>query len=115
MICLSDPRAELATLLILQELGMTVDVVADPADAIRWAQRARYELIIAGGTPIPVETLATYLRRAAPSARIVLLADDWSPSDGDVPGVEVLHPPLHVNVLMRLLGGAPGGSLGGEA
>lgn len=38
LICLADPRAELATLLILQELGLTVDVVADPADAIRWAR-----------------------------------------------------------------------------
>jgi len=102
LVCLGDPRVELATMLILQELGLSVDLVADPQAAMRWAKQARYQLIVAGGSPVPLPTLATYLRRAAPDTRIVLLADDWSPTDDLGPlEVEVLGPPVDVNALMR--------------
>ena len=102
LVCLADARVELATMLILQELGLSVDIMADPKSAIRWAKQARYELIVAGGAPIPLATLALTLRRAAPEPRIVLLADEWSPADDlDTLRVEVLRPPLDVNALMR--------------
>lgn len=89
-------------MLILQELGLSVDLMADPQSAIRWAKQARYEIIVAGGTPIPLATLALTLRRAAPEPRIVLLADEWSPADDlDALRVQVLRPPLDVNALME--------------
>lgn len=102
LVCAGDRRVGLAAMLILQELGLNVDLVPDPRAAMRWAERARYELIVAGGSPVPLPTLATHLRRAAPDARIVLLADDWSPAeDLGAIGVEVLGPPVDVNAMMR--------------
>jgi len=90
-------------MLILQELGLSVDLVADPQAAFRWAQQATYQVIVAGGAPIPLPTLARYLRRAARTdTRIVLFADDWSPTeDLTALGVEVLRHPVDVNALMH--------------
>ncbi len=89
-------------MLILQELGLSVDLMADPQSAIRWAKQARYEIIVAGGTPVPLATLARTLRDAAPEPRIVLLAEEWGRDDDlDALGVQVLRPPLDVNALMR--------------
>ena len=106
LLCLGDPRAELATMLILQELGLSVDLAADPESAIRWVRQARYEMLVVGGAEIPLRTVALRLRHASPEARIVVLADDREAPDGLAPlGIEVLHPPLDVNALM--LGLAP--------
>ena len=115
LLCLSDPRAELATMLILQELGLSVDLAADVESAIRWVRQARYQLLVVGGTRAPLDAplgvplgvIALCLRHAAPDARIVVLADEWEPPDGLAPldiallGIEVLRPPLDVNALMR--------------
>lgn len=102
LVCLTDPRAELATMLILQELGLSVDLATDPESAIGWARQARYELIIVGGAAVPLRTVALRLRHAAPDSRIVVLADDREPPDGLAPlDIEVLQPPLDVNALMR--------------
>jgi hypothetical protein len=107
LVCLGDPRAELATMLILQELGLSVDLAADPESAIRWVRQARYELLVVGGADVPLRTVALRMRHASPEARIVLLADDREPPDGLAPlGIEVLRPPLDVNALMRGLGAA---------
>lgn len=85
LVCLADPRAELAMVLILQELGLSVDVAADAASAIGWVQQARYQLLVVGGTHAPIGGVALRLRRAAPDARIVILADDHEPLDGLAP------------------------------
>lgn len=107
LLCLSDPRAELATMLILQELGLSVDLAADAESAIRWVRQARYELLVVGGAGIPLRAVALRLRHASPEARIVLLADDRDAPDGLAPlGIDVLRPPLDVNALMRGLGAA---------
>jgi len=104
LVCLSDTRAELATVLILQELGMSVDLASDVESAINWVTRARYHLLVLGGTGIPAAQAALRLRRAAPAARIVVLTDDWEPPEGLTPAdVEVLRPPVDVNAMMRSL------------
>ena len=106
LLCLTDPRAELATMLILQELGLGVDLITEVESAIRWAGRARYPLLVVGSACAsiaePLDVVAQRLRRAAPSARIVVLADDREHADGLAAlDVEVLRPPLDVNALMR--------------
>ena len=116
LVCLADARAELATVLILQELGLNVDVATDEESAIGWVRQARYGLLVIGGTRTPIGGVARRLRLAAPDARIVVLADDLlfdnplhddsEPPPGLVPldiplDVEVLWPPLDVNTLMR--------------
>jgi hypothetical protein len=101
LVCLSDPRAELATMLIIQEMGMSVDLAADAESAIGWVRQARYELLVVGGADLPLRTVALRLRHASPDARIVVLADDRDPPDGLAPlGIEVLRPPMDVNALM---------------
>jgi hypothetical protein len=104
VLCLAEPHAELATMLILQELGLSVDLAVDPESAVRWVQRARYELIVVGGAPMVPGSVVLRLRHAAPDARIVILAEDAVSAEDLAPfGVQVLGPPLDVNSLMQWL------------
>ncbi len=100
LICIRDQRIELATMLVLQELDVSVDIAGDLETAVGWMQQARYDVVVCGGgTAAP--SLALRLRYAAPRARIVLLADRDSPPDELAElGVEVIRPPLDVNALM---------------
>ena len=94
-------------MLILQELGLTVDLAADVESAVDWVGQARYDLIVVAGAIPHLATVALRLRHAAPRARIVLLADTEQPPDGlEHLRVEVLRPPLDVNALMEHLGQA---------
>lgn len=107
LLCIREQRAELATMLILQELGLTVDLAADVESAVDWVGQARYDLIVVAGAIPHLATVALRLRHAAPRARIVLLADTEQPPDGlEHLRVEVLRPPLDVNALMEHLGQA---------
>ena len=102
LVCLSDPRAELATMLILQELGLGVDLATDPESAIRWVRQARYELLVIGGADVPLRTVALRLRHASSDARIVVIGDERDPLEGLATlDIEVLQPPVDVNALMR--------------
>ena len=104
LVCLDDPHAELAAVLILQELDLSVDLATDPDSTIRWARQARYEVIVVGGRDIPLRTVGLRLRHAAPDARLVLLAEGQEAPDGLAPlGIQVLVPPVDVNALMRSL------------
>ena len=88
-------------MLVLQELGLSVDLAADAESAIAWVAQARYALVVIGGCRHAAQ-VALRLRHAAPDARIVVLADADDPVDDlDHLEVRVLRPPLDVNALME--------------
>ena len=102
LVCVADPRVELAIMLVLQELDVSVDVVSDADTAIRWVRQARYDLVVAGGSGVAVAPLAVLLRHAGPLTRIILLTDDEDAAVGlDGLNVEVIVAPLDVNALMQ--------------
>jgi DNA-binding response OmpR family regulator len=104
LVIVDDERIALATVLVLQEMNFSVDVALDAIPAVKWARRARYEVIVCGPGGNEATSLALRLRNAAPRSRVVLLAGaDGLPDDlYDLEGlrVEVVHPPLDVNQLM---------------
>lgn len=101
LVVMSDLRPAVATTLILQEMGLTVDVGVEASFALRWLRRARYDVVVAGGPGVGDLAFAAQLRDAAPSARIVLLAEPHTAVEAGRLGVEVLTPPLDVNVLVE--------------
>ncbi len=101
LVCVNEPRAALATVLILQELGIAVDLVEDASAALRWVERARYDVLVVAGDDAPA--LAEALRAAAPRARILLLRDEPPPDLDSALRIEVIGPPADVNGVMRAL------------
>ena len=102
LVYVADRRVELATMLVLQELDVSVDLAGDLDTVLRWARQARYDLIVGGGGGVAVAPLALRLRHAAPRSRIIVLANESQPAEGLAEvDVEVMHPPLDVNALMR--------------
>jgi DNA-binding NtrC family response regulator len=104
LVIVTEPRASVATTLILQEMGYTVDFGSEPAYALRWLRRARYDVVMLGGPEVATPAFAERLRRAAPDSRIILLAESPLPEGAlDRLRVEVLPPPVDVNTLVRQL------------
>jgi DNA-binding response OmpR family regulator len=105
LVVLDDYRAALAATLLLQELDFAVDVAVDEASVLSWVKQARYDLLLCGAGPDQrPEAMAMRLRRAAPAARVVMLAPEGTtPADLRPLGIEVVYPPITVNVLMDRL------------
>ncbi|MCK9486995.1 MAG: hypothetical protein M0R73_09930 [Dehalococcoidia bacterium] len=101
LVLITDPRAAVAATLVLQEMGHTVDLGSEPAYALRWLRRARYDVVLAGGAGVATPRFAARLREAAPDARILLMAERTLADDdlGDA-GIEVLRLPMDVNALV---------------
>ena len=103
LVMVSDQRAALAAVLVLQEMGLSVDIAADPAAALSWARMSRYRVVVAAGSADGAE-LALRLRYAAPRAQLIMLADRTAPIEElTALGVEVLRPPINVNALVSRL------------
>lgn len=101
LVIMTDPRPAVATTLILQEMGLTVDLGAEPAYALRWLQQARYDVVIAGGPGIGVASFASRLRDAAPRSRILVVPEPgMRPEDAVRIHVELLTAPVDVNQLV---------------
>jgi len=99
----AEPHPAVATTLILQEMGFSVDLGAEPAYALRWLQQARYDVVVAGGPGVGVLSFATRVREAAPGSRILVIAEPGLRAEDAVRlGVEVLDPPVDVNHLVGL-------------
>ena len=105
LVVLDDERAVLATSLVLQEMGLTVDVASDREAAMDWIARARYALVVCGGRDQEMITqFVIRVRYEAPHTRVILLAEPELMRDGlEELGVEVLQAPVNVNSLVQRL------------
>ena len=103
LLIVSEPRAARATSYLLEEFDYTVDAGVSASEALDWLDRARYDLIVAGGPEAAVPGYARALRRAAPGSRILLLASGEAVPGADVLSVELLPPPYEVNAIASRL------------
>ena len=105
LVVLDDDRAALATVLVLQEMCLTVDIAADREAALQWAARASYTVVVCGGQEqTQISEFVIHLRYSAPHTRVILLAEPGFVHDGlDAIGVEVLPSPVDVNMLVERL------------
>lgn len=105
LVVVEDSRAAFAAVLILQELGMAVDVVSDLQDATGWLRAAHYAVVVCGAAGgQSVEMVALQVRYHAATTRVLVLAQqDTPPNHLSQLGVEVLRAPLSVNDLMERL------------
>lgn len=104
LVLVTDPRASVATTLVLQEMGYAVDLGSEPTYALRWLRHTRYDVVVLGGAEVATATFAERIRRAAPDARIIMIASgDLAPEAMERLQVEVLLPPVDVNMLVARL------------
>jgi DNA-binding response OmpR family regulator len=106
LVALDDDRAALASTLVLQEIGLTVDVARSLESAIEWIEAAHYEIVIAAGRAgedsADFAIRARYLSR---DTRVILLAEaGFDAAEMADLGVEVLAAPVDVNGLMAAIG-----------
>lgn len=103
LVLVDDQRSALASVLLLQEMGFSVDVSVQPEAALSWVRLARYEWVVcSGGGVTGRPEFLLRLRYAAPGARVLLIGDLTSPADGlDAMGIEVLRAPVDVNMLVN--------------
>lgn len=102
LVALDDERAIHATTLVLQEMGLTVDVACDLPSALEWVEAADYELLVCAarvrGSALDFARRVRYLAR---ETRILMFAEPGFDSAGLAElGVEVLHAPVDVNRLV---------------
>lgn len=102
LVLVEDHRAALASVLLLQEMGFSVDVSAQPDVALSWIRLARYEWVVcSGGDRTSSSDFLLRLRYATPHARILVIGGTDAPTDSlDALGIEVLHAPVDVNMLV---------------
>lgn len=101
LVIMTDQQAAVAMTLVLQEMGLTVDLGSEPAYALRWLRQARYDIVVAGGPGVGVPAFAARLREAAPRSRVVIVPEPSMSGDDAVRlHVEVLEPPVDVNQLV---------------
>jgi DNA-binding response OmpR family regulator len=103
LVLVEDQRAALAAVLILQEMGYSVDIAVQPEAALDWIRLARYQWIVCsgGGEQHRSDSFALRLRHTAPQARILLVGSDGASLDAlHEIGVEVLQAPVDVNMLV---------------
>ena len=103
LLIVSEPRAARATARLLEEFDYTVDAGISALEAIDWLDRARYDLIVAGGPEAAVPGYARALRRAAPGSRILVLASAEAVPAAEAMHVELLPPPYEVNAIASRL------------
>ena len=102
LVYLSDDRAALQAVLMLQEFGLTVDLVDDAGSALTWATRAHYSLLVCGGD-FSHHLLAYRARRAAPDTHVLLMSRLPARASLTSAGVELFPLPLDVNAFASKL------------
>jgi DNA-binding NtrC family response regulator len=105
LVVLDDERAVLAATLVLQEMGLTVDVANDREAALDWIVRAHYALVVCGGREQEqITRFVISVRYEAPHTRVILLAEPELVHDSlEELGIEVLQAPVNVNTLVQRL------------
>ncbi|MDA1004484.1 MAG: hypothetical protein O3B31_14255 [Chloroflexi bacterium] len=101
LVVIGDDRIALATVLVLQEMNLAVDISMDGDSAIAWSRRSGYDVIVCGPGGDAAIDLALRFRMSAPDATVYLLtAPEEETAALWVLGVELIAPPLDVNTLM---------------
>ena len=105
LVLVQDRRVALASVLVLQEMQLEVDYATDAEAALDWSRSHDYDVVVYGAEQhVYPENYARRLRETLPDTRILMLAPPWSDSEGlDAVGIEVLRPPVNVNVLIGRL------------
>lgn len=107
LVVVDGQRVSRAVTLVLQEMGLAVDVADGGVAALRWTKHAAYTFAICGGEQeggTDAVELAIGMRNAAPQTRVILLAGAGITATGlDAAGVEVLPAPFDVNRLVERL------------
>jgi len=102
LVYLSDDRAALQSVLMLQEFGLTVDVVNDASSALTWATHAHYSLLICGGD-FSHHLFAYRAQLAAPQTQVLLMSRFPARASLSEAGVDLFPLPLQVNALASKL------------
>lgn len=101
LVIMTETRAAVATTLILQEMGLSVDLGVEAEPALHWLRRARYDVVVAGGPGAGEARFAARLREAAPTARILVIPErSMRGQDALAAHVELLDRPVDVNQLV---------------
>jgi DNA-binding response OmpR family regulator len=105
LVALDDERAAHATTLVLQEMGLTVDVVADLPAALDWVEAADYEMVVcAGRVRSSSLDFARRVRYLAQQTRLLMFAEPGLDRAAlEALGVELLDAPVDVNRLMAFV------------
>lgn len=109
LVIITDTRAAVATTLILQEMGLSVDLGAEPIFALRWLAKARYDVVVTGGPEAGERQFLSWIRRSAPASRILVIPEPGlTEADAIAHRAERLEPPVDVNQLVARFLGPPG-------
>jgi DNA-binding response OmpR family regulator len=103
LVALDEPRATQATVLVLQEMGLTVDVVADLPSALYWVEAADYEIVVcAARVRASALDFVQRLRYFTRDTRVLMFATAGFDGAGfEELGVELLAAPVDVNRLVE--------------
>ncbi len=105
LVALDDERAMYATTLVMQEMGLTVDLAGDLESALQWVEAADYAVLVCSGRPdAPVMDFAMRARYLARETRLFVFAERGFDATGLAEiGAEVLPAPVDVNALVSRL------------
>ncbi len=105
LVAIEDEHVTLATVLVLQEMGLAVDIVVDRERSVDWAVKARYSYVVCGGEDeAAVTDYAIRMRHAVPDTRVIMIAGpNFDQTNLESIGVEVLVAPVDVNALVDRL------------
>ena len=104
LVVIDDQRSALAAVLVLQEMGLTVDVAADRGAALAWLGMARYACVVCGGGDFPqLLAFAQRIRVASPYTQLLMVGHFAADPRLEEINVELLQPPVNVNQLVDRL------------
>ena len=105
LVVLDDERAMFATTLVLQEMGLTVDLATDLDSALQWVGAADYAVVVCPGrADSSVLEFGKHVRYLARETRVFVFAERGFDDSGlrDI-GAEVFPAPVDVNALVSRL------------
>lgn len=105
LVAIEDEHAALATVLVLQEMGLVADIVVNRDRSVEWAAKANYSYLICGGDDTTdVTDYAIRMRLAVPRTQVTVLdGSDFEHTALIAAGVEVMPSPIDVNLLVERL------------
>lgn len=105
LVVLDDERAMFATTLVLQEMGLTVDLATDLDSALQWVEAADYAVVVCPGrVDTSVLDFGKHVRYLARETRVFVFAERGFDESGlrEI-GAEVFRAPVDVNALVSRL------------